>query len=218
MKKQILSMVMAGALALSTSTVAFAAAVTTPTEGVYSSEVSASGEIKVPTISITLSDTTSKKVGLNPYGLKYTVGGVTDGTDAIVNKVETIENGSDVAIAVNATTSAEPQGEAVLATAALKGTETTKSVFAYLQIEKGDTITKKAYDAKNTEHLIFATRATSKKAMITLDDKNGTAKKASYQILGDVAKKPAKAWASTDFVNFKIVYQFEPVAATTTTP
>lgn len=219
MKKQILSMVMAGALVMSASTVAFAAdaQVTAPnSDGAYSSEVTATGETKVPTIDITLSDTSSKKVGLNPYGLKYSVDTLTDATDAIVTKEETITNASDVPIAINATTSAEAKGEVVLASAALKGTETTKSVFAYLQIDKAATLDAKAYDSKAANQIVFGTKATTKKAMVTLTDKDGADTVATYKILGGVASKPAKAWASTDTVDFKIVYQFEPVVATTT--
>ncbi len=222
MKKKLLSLALAGALTLSASSVAFAAdtAITTPTDGAYSSSVEATGETKVPTINISLSDTAGKKVGLNPYQLKFTSGGVTDGTDQIVNKEETITNASDVKIKVNATTTATvPSGsEAVVATAALKGTETTKSIFAYLQIDKGATVTKADYNAKTANQLAFATKATTKKAMVTLDDSTGADKVATYKIFGNVAPNPAKAWASTDTVDFKIVYQFEPVVNTPATP
>lgn len=222
MKKKLLSLALAGALTLSASSVAFAAdtTITAPTDGAYSSSVDATGETKVPTISITLSDTTGKKVGLNPYQLKYTVGGVTDGTDAIVNKEEKITNASDVKIRVNATTTATvPSGsEVVMATAALKGTETTKSVFAYLQIDKAATVTKKDYNSKEPNMVAFGTKATTKKDMVTLDDTAGTDKVATYKIFGSVAPNPAKAWAAADTVDFKIVYSFEPVVATTTTP
>lgn len=222
MKKKLLSLALAGALTLSTSSVAFAADTTinAPTDGTYSSSVEATGETKVPTINITLSDTSSKKVGLNPYQLKFTSGGVTDGTDQIVNKEEKITNASDVKIKVNATTTATvPSGsEAVVATAALKGTETTKSIFAYLQIDKGATVTKADYNAKTANQLAFATKATTKKEMVTLDDSTGSDKVATYKIFGNVAPNPAKAWAATDTVDFKIVYQFEPVVNTPATP
>lgn len=74
MKKKILSLAMAGALVLSAGSVVSAADTTinAPTDGTYSSSVEATGEMKTPTINITLSDTTGKKVGLNPYGLEYT--------------------------------------------------------------------------------------------------------------------------------------------------
>lgn len=219
MKKKILSLAMAGALVLSAGSVVSAADTTinAPTDGTYSSSVEATGEMKTPTINITLSDTTGKKVGLNPYGLEYSLG-AEKLKDAIANKAETITNASDVPIAVNATTTATiPSGsEAVMATGALKGTETTKSVFAYLQIALGDSVTSDKYDAKAANQLIFGTKATTKKAMVKLDASTGTNKKATYKIFGDVAKKPAKAWADGDTVDFKIVYQFEPEVITTT--
>ncbi len=219
MKKKILSLAMAGALVLSAGSVVSAADTTinAPTDGTYSSSVEATGEMKTPTINITLSDTTGKKVGLNPYGLEYILG--SDRLkDAIANKAETITNASDVPIAVNATTTATiPSGsEAVMATGALKGTETTKSVFAYLQIALGDSVTSDKYDAKAANQLIFGTKATTKKAMVKLDASTGTNKKATYKIFGDVATKPAKAWVDGDTVDFKIVYQFEPEVITAT--
>lgn len=101
-------------------------------------------------------------------------------------------------------------------TGALKGTETTKSVFAYLQIALGDSVTSDKYDAKAANQLIFGTKATTKKAMVKLDASTGTNKKATYKIFGDVATKPAKAWVDGDTVDFKIVYQFEPEVITAT--
>lgn len=219
MKKKILSLAMAGALVLSAGSVVSAAdtTISAPTDGVYSGTVEATGEMETPTISITMSDTTGKKVGLNPYGLEYTLGSE-QLRDSIANKAETITNASNVPISVNATTTAAiPSGsEAVVATGALKGTETTKSVFAYLQIALGDSVTSDKYDTKAANQLIFATKSTTKKAMVKLDASTGTNKKATYKIFGDLAKKPAKAWADADTVDFKIVYQFEPevIAAT----
>ena len=80
------------------------------------------------------------------------------------------------------------------------------------------TVTKADYNAKTANQLAFATKATTKKAMVTLDDSTGADKVATYKIFGNVAPNPAKAWASTDTVDFKIVYQFEPVVNTPATP
>ncbi|MCI8307369.1 MAG: hypothetical protein HFH14_04895 [Lachnospiraceae bacterium] len=223
MKKKILSMALACALVLSTGQTAGAADtnITTPQDGVYKSEVEVSTEVTIPTINITLSDTSSKKVGINPYKLKFSVNDSTELTDTIANLEETITNESNVAIAVNVTTKAEvPQGsKAVVATAPLKGTEITKSVFSYLQIKEKDsaaaalTTAPAAYDAKSNELIAFAAKETTKKAMVTLAAGDTTATYAGYKIFGDVASKPAEAWTTDDTLKFSIVFQFEPVVA-----
>lgn len=221
MKKKIISMALACALVLSASQTAGAADtnITTPTDGAYTSSVEIEADVTVPTINITLSDTAGKKVGINPYKLEYSIGSEKY-TDVIPNIEETITNESNVAIAVNVTTKATiAQGsEAVVATAPLKGTETTKSVFSYLQIKAKDSAdaalsTAPAYDAKSAEFIAFATKDTTKKAMVTLGAGNDSATYAGYKIFGDVAAKPAKAWAATDTLNFSIVFSFEPVLA-----
>ncbi len=157
----------------------------------------------VPTINITLSDTSAKKIGLNPYGLAY----------------EAAE--SDVAISVSATAKAVAGSEAVLATAPLKGTETTKSVFAFLELKQktaaaDELTTAPAYDAKAATQVAFSTKGTTKKDMVTLPAGDSSATYAGYKIFGDVASKPAKAWAATDTVDMSIVFQFDPVKTTAT--
>lgn len=151
----------------------------------------------VPTINITLSDTSAKKIGLNPYGLAYE------------------------AISVSATAKAVAGSEAVLATAPLKGTETTKSVFAFLELKQktaaaDELTTAPAYDAKAATQVAFSTKGTTKKDMVTLPAGDSSATYAGYKIFGDVASKPAKAWAATDTVDMSIVFQFDPVKTTAT--
>ena len=222
MKNKIISMALSFALVLSLSQTAKAAEenITTPTaDGAYTSSVEIEADVSVPTINITLSDTAGKKVGINPYKLEYSIGSEKY-TDVIPNIEETITNESNVAIAVNVTAKATiAQGsEVVVATAPLKGTETTKSVFSYLQVKTKDSAdaalnTAPEYDAKSAELIAFTTRDTTKKAMVTLGAGNDSATYAGYKIFGDVASKPAKAWAATDTLNFSIVFQFEPVLA-----
>lgn len=222
MKKKILTLALAGALVLSANSVAYAAdtEITAPTDGAYSSSINVSADVKVPTIKITLSDTSSKKVGLNPYGLKYEVVPDTEVTDAIANVEETITNESNVAISVNATTKATTKGDdVILATSMLKGTETTKSVFAYLELEGGkenaDTpvLTTSTYDSKAANQLVFGAKATTKTNMVTLAAGDSAATYAGYKIFGGVASKPAKAWAETDGLDLNITFSFEPVIA-----
>lgn len=226
MKKKILSMALACALVLSASQTVGAAGDTTidapdATTKAYEAKVEATTDVTVPTINITLSDTSSKQVGINPYGLEYTINGISEKQkDAIPNREETITNNSNVPIEVNVTTQAEvsQNSEAVIASSTLKGTETTKSVFAYLQIKAKDSnsaalTTTPAYNTKDDTLIAFGTKATTKKAMLTLKAKEGsTASYAGYKIFGQVAEKPAKAWATTDTLKYTIIFQFQPVA------
>lgn len=220
MKKKILSMVMAGAMVLSVCSVSQATEISKNTDGKYAAgEITVGGEYVVPTIDVTLSDTGSSKIAINPYGLGTTsvVSGLSgdDATAQLANKVETITNASAVALAVNATVIAEPatNSKATLATAALKDTETKNAIFAYLQVDKGAAadFSAKEYDTKaNTNQVLFGTKATTKKAIVTLDKGTGSDKVASYKILGQVAPNPTALWTSDDKVNFKITFDFEP--------
>lgn len=222
MKKKILSMVMAGALVFSVSSIAQAATINKDaTSGKYAApEITAEGEYEVPTIDVTLSDTSSKKVAINPYGLTASISDTTDATAMLVNKTETITNGSVVALAVNATVKATPAGKAALATAEVKDTDTKNSIFAYLQLDIGTTVKEDtAYNTKNANQVVFAAKETTKKAMVTLADKtDATNSKAAYKILGNVATNPTAMWTSDDKVSFSIVYDFEPRVIKTTTP
>lgn len=218
MKKKILSMVLAGALVLSMSSMSQAAESTITkdaTDGLYKTgELKVDGEFVVPTIKVDLSQAGATKIAINPYGLSATVTGVTgaDLKEQLVNKVETIENKSEVALAVNATVSAVAEGKAKLATAAVAATEKTNSIFAYLQMDMGDTVdSTKAFNAKGTDQVVFAAKATTKKGMVTLKDASAAdSKKAAYKILGNVAPNPTAVWADTDIAKFTIVFDFEP--------
>lgn len=211
MKKKILSLAMAAAMVLSISSVSQAAD--------NSKEFTVNGTYTEPTLTITMSGT-SGAVAINPYGLDATVTGVTgnDLKEKLVNKVETITNGSAVAVAVNATVSATPAGSLKLATAAFKDPliEKTNSVFAFLHMEKGATGTAAtiagttAYDSKAANQVLFGTKAVTKKAMVTLDKTGGTNPMASFKIVGDVAPNPTTPWTTEDKVDFNIVFDFEP--------
>lgn len=216
MKKKILSMLMTGALVLSVSSVAQAASTEITkdsTSGKYAApEVSVESEFATPTIKVELSDTTAKKIAVNPYGLTTTLTGVTgdDLKEQLVNKVETISNDSDVALAVNATVKATIKGKAKLATAPVASTDKTNSIFAYLHLEQGATIASSTYDAKAANQIVFAAKEASKKAMVTLTDKNGANKQAAYKIFGSVSPNPTTMWADEDGADFSIVFDFEP--------
>lgn len=225
MKKKILSMIMAGALVLSVSSVSQAAAqnlnMATPgPDGKYSAaEITANGVYEAPPIKVDLSDTTGKKVAINPYGLEVTatVSGLT-GADAkaeLVNKVETIENKSAVDLAVNATVKATAAAGVKLATAKVADAEKTNAVFAYLEMEPAANTTSPAvagaeYTGKLPNQVVFAAKETTKKDMVVLDKTGGTNPVAVYKIQGSVAKNPTTIWTAAHTVDFSIVFDFEP--------
>ena len=218
MKKKILAMVMAGAMVLSASSVSLAASseITPNADGLYAAgEVKVESEFNIPTIKVELSDTSGKKIAVNPYGLEVNMTGVTVDAEKkaqLVNKTETITNDSEVGLAVNATVAATVKGKAKIATAPVApATEKANSIFAYLQVEAGSTITAGDYNAKDANKVAFATKATKKKGMVTLKDKSdATGKVASYKILGSVAANPTTPWVAADGADFSIIFDFEP--------
>lgn len=219
MTKRLLSMVLAGVLALSVSSVSQAAdeTLTQDADGKYAaSAIVANGAYEASVIKVELSDTSAKKVAINPYGLEVNIKGTMSGgpeqSEQLVNSVETITNKSDVALAVNATVGATLKGNAKLATAPVQPTEKANAIFAYLQVDIGSTIDADTeYNAKNANQAVFAVKESSKKAMVTLKDASqAAANKASYKILGNVAGNPTQTWTASDGVDFKIVFDFEP--------
>lgn len=124
-------------------------------------------------------------------------------TDVLANAEKAIKNESDIVISVSATASAKASdsSEVVLATTALKGTETTKSVFAYLEVaEKADESTvatfAESFNTMAANQLALITKETKKKGMITLAAGDTAATYAGFKIWGDAAAKPAKAWTA----------------------
>lgn len=217
MKKEILSMALAATLVLSVSSVSQAAEINEDTTtGKYAAgEITVTGEYPVPVIDVTLSDTSGKKVAINPYGLTQSVAGIPVGDalqkEQLVNKVETITNASEVALAVNATVKATVKGKTKLATAEVKNTDTANSIFAYLQMDVGSDIDATAqFNTKSPNQVVFSAKEATKKAMATLENKNSANKVAAYKIRGSAAPNPAAMWTNEDGVDFSIVFDFEP--------
>lgn len=228
MKKKILSMVMAAALVMSVSSVSQAAdaTLTQDADGKYAADaIVATGAYEAPTITVSI-DTTAKDVIVNPYGLTTSNSAFTSldadsRKEQLISKVDSIENKSAVALAVNATLSASVEGSTKIATApVVPATEKANSVFAYLNVTKGASaetkmlLTDNAYDAKNENQAVFTAKATTKKALVTLDPSTGTNKTASYKILGTVAANPTIPWKAADKIKFTIVFDFEPKLVT----
>jgi hypothetical protein len=155
------------------------------TAGAYSATVTVTDTITTPIINVTVPTSTSFTI--DPYEIA--------GEGQIVSTGQTIINKSNVGIAVGATLTGKIDtagGSGVtLASAALKGTETTKSAFLYLNVVEGVvdteadgydadddttwTIKEKtagtlsaAYDSKSTSQIVLATKAATKAGMVTL--------------------------------------------------
>lgn len=217
MMKKCFALLLSGALVLSANMVASAATVGSPdTEtGAYSAKVEGTTDVQVPTIDITVPD--SLEVAINPYKMEYTFTDNSKATDVLANVEQTITNASDVPIAISATVQATvtSPSEVVLVTAPLKGTETTKSVFAYLEMSDTSGTYAEAYDKVSTKQVVLGKTAVTKKDMIKLDAKDGATTDAYFKIMGDVAPNPAKAWTTDDTMGIAITFNFNPVAATT---
>lgn len=212
--KKVIATLLAATMVMSTSVMAYAAEITTPGEsGTYTSTVTGDSAIQTPTIKITVPTTVSMTI--DPYKIAE--------KNQIVSDDQFIINKSNVPISVGVGLYATKKTEAsdiTLATAALKGSETTKSVFAYLDMvssEDGSTATHTGtYDAKSPSQFVLAygtdAKYTTKANMITLA--KGTDEKptyAAYNFQGSVATKPAKAWAATDLLTVTTVFTFTPV-------
>lgn len=217
MRKKILSLGLATVLALSSVSMAFAADVaieTTDANGAYASEVPVDSTTKVPAIKVTVP--TASSIGINPYQMEFKVGDVTAKTQ-IISADYYIKNESDVPIAVDVTVTGkiDSPSEAVFATAALKGNETTKSVFLYMEIgAAADDSTPasygNAYDAKSPNQILVGTKAVTKKATVELAAGKEAPTYASYKFFGATATNPAKAWTDADEVGATVVFSFVP--------
>lgn len=185
--------------------------------------VEVSGSVEVPTISITVP--TTADIVINPYQMSVTPDGAEASTNAIICPEYTITNESNVAVAVNVVSlgaNLENANGAVMATSVLKGTETTKSVFCYLDVhEKGKTPT--AY-SKATNQLLVGTTAkpASKEAIATLAAGNETPATCDFSFAGSVIANPkvtdsVKAWSGSDSISIALKYSFTPQVITTTT-
>ena len=212
--KKVIATLLAATMVMGTSVMAYAAdPITKPNEsGSYTSTVTGDSTIKTPTIKITVPTTVSMEI--DPYKIA--------GKTQIVSADQFIKNESNVPISVGVglyATKKTDSCDITLATAALKGTETTKSVFAYLDMVSSENETSAThtgtFDAKSTSQFVLAygteSKYTSKANMITLAKGSETPTYAAYNFQGSVATKPAKAWADTDVLSVTTVFTFTPV-------
>lgn len=235
MKKKLLSLVLVSAMVLGSAITASATSSITDMAGTGTgTDVTGTSTVKVPTINITVP--TSAAVVINPYKMTAQVG--SDEINAQIATVpQEITNASDVKVAVNVENLKAVPSEGVAVSATSLATKTTgaKSVFLFLEMQPGakdDAVFTEKYDAKAAMLACPAAAAgtaeekikgTSKAAIITLDEKDGTTTKASFKMGGDVIANPTKLdnkvtvadpWTSTDTVTFQFKFTFTPQVIT----
>ena len=231
MNKKFISSVLAGACALSMTSIATFAADTAisdlGSDGVATQQVTFTSTTAMPTLKVTVP--TTADVVLNPYKIAVTT--PISGNDTIMSPEYEIKNESDCGIAVSATVKATPGGGAAMATAALKGTETTKSVFMYLETtdttdtyygeyvakkvtaKKGESLTaeqeaaNKACDAQ----MVITTKETTKE-IATLAAGNTTAQSIFFKVQGDAVTAPKTPWVAADKVDLAMTLKITPNA------
>lgn len=228
MKRKILAAVLSMSMILGTGMSALAADIETATDGIYSSgEISGTTDVTLPIIKVTVPSSLGDVV-LNPYQMDVTVGSDTI-QEQLLTAEQSIENYSNVGVAVNISSLVAEKGassEVVFATAALKGTETTKSVFMYMEVVKDGENYKNAYEAKAANQALVSLKETKKDNIIILDKSSdsasdavgSTATVAKFKFVGDAATNPAKAWAATDTFTVKMKFTFTPQVIKPATP
>lgn len=241
MNKKFISSVLAGACALSmTSIAAFAADATVTdlgSDGYASQEVTVTSTTQVPTLKVTVP--TTADVVVNPYRLNVTT--PITSSDTIISPEYEIKNESDCGVTISATVKATPGGAAAIATKPLKGTETTKSVFMYLEttatagtyytvndadgnavptyVEKavtakrGETLTaeQEAANAAFAAQLALSTKDTTKD-IATLAAGNTTAQSIFFKLQGNAVTAPKTPWLAADKVDVALTLKITPNA------
>jgi hypothetical protein len=199
-------------------------------------------------VSIAVTVPTTGTAQINPYGLPVEFKKSASSTKAakvtgqqIVTQPLYITNEGDVALDIAASVTTEAKGDASISGKALTGKETTKSVYAYLQMVQSanktldDTGKDKIIDecasdstwtAEGVTKLdLDGSKAASKEKMATLaaskvtttDGKSTVTYNAGsivlYRLAGDVVTKPSDDWATTDGFTATIAFTFTPAVA-----
>lgn len=232
MNKKFISSVLAGACALSMTSIATFAADTEisdlGSDGYASQQVTVTSTTAMPTLKVTVP--TTADIVLNPYKINVTT--PITGNDTIISPEYEIKNESDCGITVSATVKATPGGAAAIATAPLKGTETTKSVFMYLETtttsdtyyadgyvakkvtaKSGQTLSpeQEAANAACDAQMAITTKDTTKD-IATLAAGKTTAQSIFFKVQGDAVTAPKTPWVAADKVDLAMTLKITPNA------
>jgi hypothetical protein len=242
--KKIGSVALAGVMAASLSIPAFAAADTKT-----NTETKVTGAYQEIAIAVTVPATGTAQI--NPYGLpvEFTKSESSTKTtkvsgQQIVTQPLYISNEGDVALDISASVTTGVTGDATIATAALEGTETTKSIYAYLQMvpSANKTLDDTGKDKIIEEFAADATWTTDKVGKLVLPKEDtdavtadklatlaaskvtGTGSDATvtynvgsivlFRVAGNVVTKPEDDWTAKDGFTATIAYTFTPATTT----
>lgn len=219
MKKKVMALVLAGIMTVGASMTAFAAD-TPVTDSTTATEVTGTGQVKLPTLKVTVP--TAFDVVLNPFQLAYEGADGNKYKTQIVTVPQVIKNESDVAVAINIKEfKATPSGDAKVVQKAV-GKATDKSVYLYLEVV--NVASEDASTAKFTGTGLVPgddTTQTSKDAVVTLGATSDTveATYAAFKLGGDMVVNPvdedgnADPWVAADKVDVSFKITFTPQMA-----
>lgn len=219
MKKKVMALVLAGIMTVGASMTTFAAD-TPVTDSTTATEVTGTGQVKLPTLKVTVP--TAFDVVLNPFQLAYEDADGNKYKTQIVTVPQIIKNESDVAVAINIKEfKAAPAGEAKVVQKTV-GRATDKSVYLYLEVV--NVASDDASAAKFTGTGLVPgddTTQTSKDAVVTLGAISDTveATYAAFKLGGDMVVNPvdengeADPWVAADKVDVSFKITFTPQMA-----
>lgn len=219
--KKLISLTLALVLALSLCATAFAADVDeTDENGAYTSgELTATGQLSLPTIRVSFPD--AMDIFVNPYGMSVDPDGDDGAAEAVNDQIVTpnyqIINYSTVPVVLSATVTGviDEGSEAVFASAAPAATDTKKSVYMYLNTMVADDTPEWAAKINTKTDIVVAAKAAKLDSFMTLAqsaDGNtvGEGGTGWYRFTGSVATKPTDAWTAEDTVSATVAFTFVP--------
>lgn len=220
MNKKITASVLAGAMAISmTSISAFAADATQTVKASGEQTFSIDAGFTAPAIDVTLP--TSILAAINPYHLELdidTANSLKTGTDGISSPEYEIKN-NDAALGIKVAAKISAKGAAGVSIAAVDrttkaaptfkndGTEE-KQVFAYLNTTKtAGTYAATEYDPADATQLVFTEDVPDKATQLLALD---ASESGFFQIQGKVVEEPETKWATGDKVTLNVVFDINP--------
>jgi hypothetical protein len=240
--KKLLSLALAGAMAASLATSAFAAS----SESTTNRSLKVTGAYQAVTINVVVP--TTGTVIINPYALPVEIGKDADGVAVkaenkqIVTKPLAIKNQSDIDLNVNVSTTTALTGSLKLATTAIADTDTSNSAYIYMAIEpttitgskddvteasyidtyKGQTWTEPGDDVKNSVLLKSGTQSLPGATTLTKAsyEDDGTFKEyasgsiAFIGFTGTCVTEPKTAWTTKDGLTCTVAFTFTPATTT----
>lgn len=220
MNKKITASVLAGAMAISmTSISAFAADATQTVKASGEQTFSIDAGFTAPAIDVILP--TSILAAINPYHLELELDATNNletGTHGISSPEYTITN-NDTVMGINVAAKLSAKGGTGVYIAAVdrttkaaptfKNDETEdKNVFAYLNTTKTQgTYASDVYDPADPTQLVFTEDVPEKATQLLALD---VSESGYFQVQGDVVEKPATKWATGDKVTLNVIFDLTP--------